>query len=84
MPEAATPVEPAESLSRALAKYYFVGLSWLIASFVVLTRELGLPSVAIGDSYTLHVDHLVIVGAVFVAIVFPLVCALVEVASTGR
>lgn len=84
MSEAENPVEATESLSRAVAKYYFVGLSWSLASVAVLTRDLGLPSIALGDSFTLHVDHLVIIGAVFVAIVVPLICALVEVASAGR
>lgn len=83
MSDADRPLET-RSLGKSLAKYYVIGLSWSLASVAVLARDLGLPSIGLGDRFVLHVDHLVIIGAVFVAIVLPLVYALVEVASPGR
>lgn len=83
MSESVNHVEATESLSRTLAKYYFVGLSWSLASLAIVTRDLSLPSIALGSSFTIHIDHLVIIGAVFVAIVFPMIFALVEVSEGG-
>lgn len=84
MPGADNHVEDTETMSRPLAKYYLIGICWSLASVAVLTRDLGLPSIPLGNSFTLHIDHVVIIATVYVAIVFPFIFTLVEEATVGR